>query len=70
MAKTPVPDEATIPVRSVGVVTLYADSHGILLYGDGGRIRDVQTIHARCYSCEALWRERTEVRSVMCEKNA
>ena len=50
MAEAPVPDEATIPVRSVGVVTFYADRRGILLCGDGGPIRDVQTIPTRCYS--------------------
>ena len=50
MTEAPVPDKAAISVRSVGVVTLNADRHGTLLCGDGGWIRDVQIIFARCYS--------------------
>ena len=49
MSKAPMPDEATISVRSVGVVTLYANRRGTLMHSDGGRIRDKQTILAHCY---------------------
>ena len=50
MTEAPMPDEATVPVRSVGVVTLHADRRGNLMGSDGGRIRDIQTILAHCHS--------------------
>ena len=41
VAEASVPDEATIPVLSVGIVALDVDRHRTLMRDDGGRVRDV-----------------------------